>query len=111
MTIRASAALIFAAGLLMGFAGPLPAAAADGDNAVAAKSENATSDNSVRQGSSQKHHAQRQSTRAAKSDEAKKADDSQVADASGNAPVRMPSGVANANAQMTATDAPPDSAK
>jgi hypothetical protein len=31
MTIKASAALIFAAGLLMGIAGPLPATAAEGD--------------------------------------------------------------------------------
>jgi hypothetical protein len=47
MTIKASAALIFAAGLLMGAAGPSPATA-EGDNAVAAKSEIATSTKSVR---------------------------------------------------------------
>lgn len=43
MTIKASAALVFAAGLLMGVAGPLPATAADGDTAAAAQSESATS--------------------------------------------------------------------
>jgi hypothetical protein len=108
MTIKAGAALIFAAGLLMGIAGPLPAAAADGDNAIAAKSEGATSGNAVRHGSSQKH---RKAAHAAKSDDAKKANENQVADASGNAAAALPPSVANANAQMTAADAPPDSAK
>jgi hypothetical protein len=111
MTIRASAALIFTAGLLMGFAGPLPASAADGDNAGATKSENATSDKSVRHSSRQKSHAHRTSAPAAKSDESKKVDEKQVADASGNASAALPSWVANANAQMTAADAPPDSAR
>jgi len=114
MTIKASAALIFAAGLLMGVAGPLPAAAADGDNAVASKSESATSSASVRQGSRdvKKHYAHRKSTRAAaKSDESKKLDEKQVADASGSVPAAIPSLVANANAQMTAADAPAGSAR
>ncbi len=114
MTIKAGAALIFAAGLLMGFAGPLPAAAADGDNTVAAKSESATSGESVQQGFRhlKKRDAHRKSTHAAaKSDESKKADEKQVADASGSVPAALPSWVANANAQMTAADAPPDSAR
>ena len=78
MTIKASAALVLVATLLTGFAGPLPATAADGDNAGASKSESAGK--SVRQGS--------RSTAAA-----------------------IPPSIANANAQMTAADAPPDSAK
>jgi hypothetical protein len=112
MTIKAGAALIFAAGLLMGFAGPLPAIAADGDNAGATKSESAASDQSVRHGSRhlKKHDADRKSARAAaKSGDGKKVDEAQVADAGGNA--ALPPSVANANAQMTAADAPPDSAR
>jgi hypothetical protein len=111
MTIKASAALIFVATLLAGFAGPLPATAADGDNAVASKS--ASAGKSVRQGSRSlnKRYAHRNSTRAAaKSDESKKADEKQVADASGSVSAAIPPWIANANAQMTA-DAPPDSAK
>lgn len=114
MTIKASAALIFVATLLTGFAGPLPATAADGDNAVASKSESTSAGKSMRQGSRSlnKRYAHRNSTRAAaKSDESKKADEKQVADASGNASAAIPPSIANANAQMTAADAPPDSAK
>lgn len=111
MTVKASAALIIAAGLLMGFAGPLPAAAADGDNAVAAQSESAP-DQSVRHGSRhKKHYAHRKSSHAAKSDEGRKADEKLMADASGSPPATLPSRVANANAQATAADAPPDSAR
>ena len=113
MTIKAGAALIFAAGLLMGFAGPLPAAAADGDNTVAAKSESATSGNAVRHSSRdlKKRDAHRKSTSAAKSDESKNVGEKQIADASGSTSAALPSWVANANAQMTAADAPPDSAR
>ena len=114
MTIKASAALIFLATLVMGFAGALPATAADGENAVASKSESATAGKSVRHGSRslKKRYAHRKSTRAAaKSDESKKTDEMQVADASGNSSAAIPPRIANANAQMTAADAPPDSAK
>jgi hypothetical protein len=115
MTIKASAALIFAAGLLMGAAGPLPATAAEGDNTVAAKSEIATSTQAVRHGSRhlKKHDAQRNYIReAAKSDESRKPDEKQVADASGSAAsAALAPRVANANAQMTAADAPSVSAK
>jgi hypothetical protein len=113
MTIKAGAALILAAGLLMGVAGPLPAKAADGDDAVVAKSESATS-KSARHGSGHltKHHGHRNSPgAAAKSDESKKADDKQVAGARGSASVALPSSVANAYAQMTTADAPPESAR
>lgn len=110
MTIKASAALVFAAGLLMGVAGPLPATAADGDNAVASKSDSATSEKS---GSHHlKKHSHRKPTPAAtQSDEGKRTDEKRIADASGSAPAALPSWVANANAQMTAADAPPDSAR
>ena len=118
MTIKASAgsALILAAGLLVGFAGPSPAMAAgtDADSAAVSKSESATSGKSVRHGSRylKKRYAHRKSTRAAsKSDESKKADEKQVADASGGTTPAIPAWLANANAQMTAADAAPDSAK
>jgi hypothetical protein len=118
MTIKASAgsALILAAGLLVGLAGPLPAmaAGADADSAAVSKPESAESGRSARQGSryQKKHYAHRKYTRtASKSAESKKADEKQVADASGGTPPALPGWVANANAQMTAADAPPDSAK
>jgi hypothetical protein len=118
MTIKASArsALILAAGLLVSFAGPPPAMAAgtDADSAAVSKSESATSGKSARQGSRylKKRYAHRKYTRAAsKSDESKKADEKRVADASGATAPAMPEWLANANAQMTAADAPPDSAK
>jgi hypothetical protein len=118
MTIKASAgsALILAAGLLVGFAGPLPAiaAGADADSAAVSKPESAESGRSAKQGSRylKKHYAHRKYTRtASKSTESKKADEKQVADASGGILPALPGWVANANAQMTAADAPPDSAK
>jgi hypothetical protein len=118
MTIKASAgsALILAAGLLVGLAGPLPAiaAGADADSAAVSKSESAVSGKSARQGSRylKKRYAHRKYTRtASKSAESRKADEKQVADASGGTPPVLPDWVANANAQMTAADAPPDSAK
>ena len=117
MTIKASArsALILAAGLLVGFAGSPPAMAAgtDADSAAVSKSESATSGKSVRQGSRylKKRYAHRKYTRtASKSTESKKTEEKQVADASGATPA-MPEWLANANAQMTAADAVPDSAK
>jgi hypothetical protein len=115
MTIKASArsALIFAAGLLVSFAGPPPAmaAGADTDSAAVSKPESATS---VKSGSRylKKHHAHRKDTpTASKSAESKKADEKQVADASAGTPPAIPQWLANANAQMTAVDTPPDSAK
>jgi len=105
MKIKASAgsALILAAGLLIGFAGSLPAMAAGEDGAAVSKSESATSGKSVK-----KRYAHRKSTRAeSKSDESKKADEKKVADASGGTPPAIPGWLANANAQMTSTDAVP----
>ena len=90
------------------------AAGTDADTAAVSKPESATSGKSVRQGSRylKKRYAHRQDTRAAsKPAESKKADEKQVADASGGTPPAIPEWLANANAQMTATDAPPDSAK
>jgi hypothetical protein len=118
MTIKASAgsALILAAGLLVGFAGPLPAiaAGADADSATVSTSESATPGKSARQGSRslKKRYAHRKDTPAvSQSAESKKPDEKQVADASGRTPPAIPEWLANANAQMAAADAPPDSAK
>jgi len=112
MTIKASAgsALILAAGLLAGLAGSLPAraAGADADSAAVSKSESTASDKSA----THKRYAHRKSTHtASKPPESRKADEKQVADASGATAPAMPARVANANAQMTAADAPSDSAK
>ena len=90
------------------------AAGADTDSATVSKSESAVSGKSARQGSRylKKRYAHRKYTRAAsKSAESKKADEKQVADASGGTPPALPEWLANANAQMTAADAAPDSAK
>jgi hypothetical protein len=90
------------------------AAGADTDSAAVSKPESAESGRSARQGSRylKKHYAHRKYTRtASKSAESKKVDEKQVADASGGTPPALPAWVANANAQMTAADAPPDSAK
>jgi hypothetical protein len=120
MTIKASAgsALILATGLLLGFAGPLPAiaAVADADSAAVSKSDSATPGKSAKHSSRylKKRYAHRKETRAAsKSAESKKSDEKQLADASGGAMPAIPEWLANANAQMTAADAaaPPDSAK
>jgi hypothetical protein len=113
MMIKASgrSALIVAAGLLVCFAGPLPARAASGDSAAASKTETSTG-KSVRHSTRHwKRYAQRKYSRtAAKSPESGKAAEKEVADASDNAPVAIPASVANANAQMTSTSALADSA-
>jgi hypothetical protein len=106
MMIKASgrSALIVAAGLLVCFAGPLPARAAGGDSAAASKSETSTSGKSVRPSA---HHWKRYAHRtrtAAKSSESSKASEKDVADAGGS-PAVIPASVANANAQMTSTNA------
>ena len=117
MTIKASArsAMLFAAGILVSLAGPAPAVAAGTDSATVSKSEGATSDKSVRQGSRylKKRYAHHKPARAAeKSDENRKVEEKQVADASGRStPPAMPDWLSNANAQMTATDAASDGAK
>lgn len=115
MTIKASAgsAMLFVAGLLLAMAGPAPALAAGADSTSVSK-EDATSGKSARQGSRylKKRYAHRKSARtASKSPEAGKVEEKQVAEAGGSIPQPMPEWLANANAQMTATDAPPDSAK
>ena len=114
MTIKASArsAMLFAAGILVSLAGPAPAIAAGADSTTVSKNDSATSDNSARQGSRhlKKRYAHRKPVpAAAKSDENMKVEEKQVADASGRTtPSAMPDWLANANAQMTATDAPSD---
>ena len=90
------------------------AAGTDTDSAAVSKSESATSGKSARQGSRylKKRYAHRKHTRtASNSDESKKPDEKRVADASGATPPAMPEWLANANAQMTAADAAPDSAR
>jgi hypothetical protein len=113
MMIKASgrSALIVAAGLLVCFAGPLPARAASGDSAAASKSETSTSGKSVRPSARHwKSYAHRKYARtAAKSSESSKASEKDVADA-GDSPAVIPASVANANAQMTSTNALADSA-
>jgi hypothetical protein len=116
MTIKASArsAMLFAAGILVSLAGPAPAIAAGADSATVSKSESATSGKSVREGSRylKKRYAHRKPASAtAKSDEGRKAEETRVADASGGTPPAFPTWLANANAQMTAADAPSDGAK
>ena len=116
MTIKASAgsAMILAAGLLIGFVRLSPTMAAGEDSAAVSKSESATSGKSVKHGSRylKKRYAHRTYTRAAsKSVESKKADEKLVADASGGTTPALPEWLANANAQMAAADAAPDSAK
>lgn len=114
MMIKASgrSALIVAAGLLVCFAGPLPARAASGDSAAAPKSETATSDKSVRHSARHwKRTAHGKYTRtAAKSTESSKASETDVADAGDGSPAAIPASVANANAQMIYTNALADSA-
>ena len=106
--------MLFAAGLLLSLAGPAPAIAAGADTATASKSEDSTSGKSVRQGSRylKKRDAHRKDARtASKSPESGKVEEKQVADATGGTAPAIPEWLANANAQMTAADAPPDSAK
>lgn len=111
MTIKASgrSALIVAAGLLVCFAGPLPAGAAGSDSAAASKSASATSAKSIRHGARHwKRYAHRKNSRtAAKATDIAKTSEKDVAD--GNA-ATIPASVANANAQMTAPNALADSA-
>jgi hypothetical protein len=113
MIIKASgrSALIAAAGLFVCFAGPVPARAAGGDSAAASKSETATSGKSVRHSTRHwKRTAHRKYTRtAAKSTDSDKASE-KVADAGDSSPATIPASVANANAQMTSTNALADSA-
>ncbi len=116
MMVKASAAsaLFVAAGLLVGFAGPSPAMAAERDNTAVSASESATTDKSVKHGSRywKKRYAYRKHKQvASKSVETKKASEREVADASGNTAAALPEWLANANAQMMSTDAVSDSAK
>ena len=111
MMIKASgrSPLILATGLFVCFAGPSQTMAAGADSTAAtSKSDSATAVKSVKQSSRHwKRSAQRKSgNMASKSDETRKAD---VADAASD--TTIPASVANANAQLTSTDAAPDSAK
>ena len=111
MTIKASgrSALIVAAGLFVCFAGPLPATAAGSDSAAASKSDSATSGKSVRHSA---RHWKRHAHRKYSQDRAKSDRDQRQGRRKGRRRRRrqhlpaIPASVANANAQMTATDAP-----
>jgi hypothetical protein len=116
MTIKASgrSALILAAGLWIGFGTGLvrPSLAAAGDTgANGAAAAAATPDNSAKHGSHHKKEAHRKSDKPAD----KSASDAKAAsDGGDNAPPvpssQMPPTIANANAQLTSTDSPADSA-
>lgn len=103
MKIKASGrwALMLATGLIVCFAGPLPAKAASSDPA-ASKSDTETSRKSVRQSSRHsKHTADRTSSKTAD----KPAETKKAADAGNNAPPAViPASVANANAELPTSD-------
>ena len=105
-------ALLTAAGLVVCFAGPVPAATAASERAAASKSETATPGKSIRRGARHwKRYAHRKYTRVASSSESRKASEKDTVGAGDGGPARMTASVANANALMTATDAPADSAE
>jgi hypothetical protein len=119
MTIKASgrSALILAAGLWIGFGTGFvrPASAAAGDTG-ANDAAAATPDNSAKHGSHHKKVAQRKSDKAAdKSTPDTKAAGTAASNGGDNSPAapssQMPPTIANANAQLTSTDSPADSAK
>ena len=111
MMFKARSALVLAAGLVVCFAGSAPARAAGGDSAAASKSETAPSGKTVRQSARHwKHHVHRKYSRTAgKSPESSHASE-KVADATGSSPVSISASIANANAQMTSTNALAESA-
>ena len=109
MMVKASgrSALILATGLFVCFAGPSSVAAASSDSAAAtSKSESATPGKSARQSVRHwKRYARKSGKVASKSADSKKSAEKDVADASGNNTPTIPATVANANAQLTSTDA------
>ena len=109
MMVKASgrAALIIATGLFVCFAGPSPVVAASSDSAAAtSKSESATSGKSARQSVRHwKRYARKSAKAASKPADSKKSAENDVADASGDTAPRIPAAVANANAQLTSTNA------
>lgn len=117
MTIKASgrSALILAAGLWIGFGTGLvrPSLAAAGDSSANGA---ATTDNSTQHGSRHKKEAHRKSDKPAdKSASDAKAAAPAAGDGGDAAPAvqssQMPPTVANANAQLTPTESPADSAR
>ena len=119
MKIKASGrSALIATGLLVCFAGPLPATATSTDAAATSKSDSVTTGKSVKQSSRHwKRSAHRKSGKVtAKATEPKaeptKAADPEVADADGVTRAAIPASVANANAQLTSADSssPADSA-
>jgi hypothetical protein len=121
MTIKASGrwALIIAAGIWAGLAGPLQAAEGEGaDNAipsvpsVSSQAAKATGAPIVLKKYTKSRHAQRKSSKAAlKSTNDKKATEADAADNSGDRSTAIAPAVANANAQLPAADTPIGNAK
>jgi hypothetical protein len=109
MMVKASgrAALIIATGLMVCFAGPAPVVAASSDSAAAtSKSESATSGKSARQSVRHwKRYARKSAKVASKSADSKKSTENDAADVSSTNAPKIPSTVANANAQLTSSDA------
>jgi hypothetical protein len=109
MMVKASgrSALILATGLFVCFAGPSPVMAASSDSAAAtSKSESATPGKYARQSVRHwKRYARKSGKVASKSADSKKSAEKDLADASGNNTSTIPATVANANAQLTSTDA------
>ena len=108
MMVKASgrSALILATGLFVCFAGPSPVVASSDSAAATSKSESATPGKSARQSVRHwKRYARKSGKVASKSADSKKPDEKDVADASGNNTPTIPATVANANAQLTSTDA------
>ena len=115
MKVKASgrSALIFATGLFVCFAWPSLVTAASTDRAAnASKSDSATSDKYIRQGTRKwKRYARRSGKVASKSAETRKAVEKDLAGASTDSARAIPASVANANAQLASADAPADSAR
>ena len=120
MTIKASGrwALIIAAGIWAGLAGPLQAAEGEGaDNAipsvpsVSSQAAKATGAPIELKKYTKSRHAQRKSSKAALKSTADKATEADAAGKSGDSSTAIPPSVANANAQLAAADTPTGSAK
>lgn len=105
-------ALLTAAGLVVCFAGPVPAATAAGESAAASKSETATPGKSMRRGARHwKRYAHRKYSRVARSSESRKVSEKDAAGADDAGVAKITASVANANALMTAADTAAGSAE
>jgi len=108
MTIKASgrAALIFATGLFVYFAGPTPITATRSALAATSNSDSATPAKNVRQSTRHgKRYSRRSGKATAKPAETQKAAEKDAASTDGS--FAIPATVANANAQLASADATP----